>query len=331
MADIFISYKKERRTHAERLSSVLEAYGFEVWWDHELSIGGSFREEIQEELDKAKAVIVLWCRKAVKSNFVRSEANRADKQEKLLQVFLESVDAPIGFDEAHSLNLEDWEGSPRDDRIYQLVEFISKLVGRPEKHHPNLIRSLAQLEPLSNNTQAGAIAEGPLSIKREVWSQLKASGDFKRMRAWLESIDPTLRPLCEVELEALEKVAREKLDAARREAAISAAKDRALRFIQKHLRKKSSCVTTDIVRRAVEIGNDGSDDEYLVIYFPEGNFSITEAAKQELEAINLRDNSEGNAWRMRYIIDKVRAPGIRVSDTGEVILKPKVDATIEEF
>ena len=42
MVDVFISYKKERRAHAERLAQILEAHGYEVWWDYELAVGPIF-------------------------------------------------------------------------------------------------------------------------------------------------------------------------------------------------------------------------------------------------------------------------------------------------
>ena len=58
MAEIFISYKSERRKAAERLE-ILRCYGYSVWFDYSLlraRILASNRPKIRE----AKAAIVLW-------------------------------------------------------------------------------------------------------------------------------------------------------------------------------------------------------------------------------------------------------------------------------
>lgn len=61
MADVFISYKSERRAAAEHLAEILSDYGYSVWWDYGLISGRDFGAQIEKELRAAKAVIVLWC------------------------------------------------------------------------------------------------------------------------------------------------------------------------------------------------------------------------------------------------------------------------------
>ena len=36
MADVFISYAKEDRAHAEKLAAEIAAVGLTVWWDRDL-------------------------------------------------------------------------------------------------------------------------------------------------------------------------------------------------------------------------------------------------------------------------------------------------------
>ena len=74
MADIFISYKREERRLAERLSIALEQLGFDVWWDFELLSGDRYRNVIRAVIDQCSAAIVLWSKLSVDSDFVMDEA-----------------------------------------------------------------------------------------------------------------------------------------------------------------------------------------------------------------------------------------------------------------
>ena len=60
MADIFISYKREDRRVAERLSIALEQLGFDVWWDFEILSGDRFRRVVEKVIDECKVAIVLF-------------------------------------------------------------------------------------------------------------------------------------------------------------------------------------------------------------------------------------------------------------------------------
>jgi len=77
MADVFISYANADRSLALKLAAMLEAEGWKVWWDTSLTIGDDFRNEIMTELGRARAVIVIWTDASIKSDWVRSEAGRA--------------------------------------------------------------------------------------------------------------------------------------------------------------------------------------------------------------------------------------------------------------
>lgn len=59
MADIFVSYSRDDRTRIEPLVCALEAEGWSVWWDPEITPGDDFEALIARELQEAKSVIVV--------------------------------------------------------------------------------------------------------------------------------------------------------------------------------------------------------------------------------------------------------------------------------
>jgi TIR domain len=108
MADIFISYAKTDRPLALKLAAMLEAEGWTTWWDTSLTIGDDFRNEIMTELGRARAVIVIWTDGSIKSDWVRSEAGRAQADRKLIPVKLAHLvyeDLPPPFDVLHTENV----------------------------------------------------------------------------------------------------------------------------------------------------------------------------------------------------------------------------------
>ena len=105
MADVFISYSKSRRAETVDLATDLANQGFTVWWDTDLSPGEKFRDVINAELARARAVIVIWTPASVKSDWVISEATRALKRNVLIAVHsadLNFDDIPQPFDVLHT-------------------------------------------------------------------------------------------------------------------------------------------------------------------------------------------------------------------------------------
>ncbi len=51
MAEIFISYKSERRKAARHLEQILVRYGYTVWFDHALVRGHDYEAQIQRKIE----------------------------------------------------------------------------------------------------------------------------------------------------------------------------------------------------------------------------------------------------------------------------------------
>jgi len=75
MSDIFISYAREDRPRAAAIATALEEHGWSVWWDWNIPAGKTFRQVIQEQLDKARCVIVVWSAASVTRKWVIEEAS----------------------------------------------------------------------------------------------------------------------------------------------------------------------------------------------------------------------------------------------------------------
>ncbi len=110
MADVFISHSSADVDRARQVAALLADAGYSAWWDDELRSGERFQESIIRELNDARAVVVLWSSTAVDSDWVYSEARRANKQDKLAQFrdgALAIDDLPAPFDVFHCPDLAD--------------------------------------------------------------------------------------------------------------------------------------------------------------------------------------------------------------------------------
>ena len=105
MADIFISYSKRDPQLTIALAKDLEAQGYTTWWDTSLLPGDEFPEKIRQELNKAKAVIVIWTPASIASSWVQAEALIANEQNKLITLRSDDLDPrsiPLPYNIRHA-------------------------------------------------------------------------------------------------------------------------------------------------------------------------------------------------------------------------------------
>jgi DNA-binding LacI/PurR family transcriptional regulator len=131
MADIFISYKSERRKAAEHLATVLSQYGYSVWFDYQLIKGSDFGLQIDRRIREAKALVVLWCSMSVGSRWVIEEVDLAHKLGILIPVKIEPCELPVGFRRHDYIDLSSWDGAPRNPLLDSLIDALEQRIGRP--------------------------------------------------------------------------------------------------------------------------------------------------------------------------------------------------------
>jgi len=130
MSDVFVSYKAEDRPRVAPLVQALESNGLSVWWDTQIAPGSEWRSDIQDQLDRARCVIVVWSRRSVgaEGRFVRDEANRAQRRGTYLPVLIDDVDPPLGFGELHAISLDGWKGKLSDGRYRKLLNAVRAII-----------------------------------------------------------------------------------------------------------------------------------------------------------------------------------------------------------
>lgn len=144
MADIFISYASEDRERAKQLATTFSGRGWSVWWDREIPFGKNFDKVIEENLAKAKCVVVLWTKHSVESRWVRAEASDGVGRDMLLPVVLErDLKLPLEFKRLQAANLADWHPDSPHEEFQRLLKSIESLLNVPSDYHA---------EPLAANT-----------------------------------------------------------------------------------------------------------------------------------------------------------------------------------
>ena len=131
MSDIFISYSSEDRGKAKDIADALKQQGFSVWWDRSILPGETFDSVIEEALDAANCVIVLWSSTSVSSKWVKIEASEGDRRGILIPVLIDDVKIPLAFRRIQAADLRDWEGILPHPGFDMLLKAIADILGRP--------------------------------------------------------------------------------------------------------------------------------------------------------------------------------------------------------
>jgi adenylate cyclase len=125
---IFLSYARSAEPVAKTIAGVLRNRGYSLWWDDDLPAHRAYSDVIEERLNSAKAVLVVWSRDGAKSEWVRAEADAARHSHKLVQLSMDGVLPPMPFNQIQCPALRDWTGDIDEPAWRKIESSIAELV-----------------------------------------------------------------------------------------------------------------------------------------------------------------------------------------------------------
>ena len=150
MAEIFISYAPEDREQAERLAEEIRATGLTVWRSRDQASGD--RQVLQEQIDEARAVIVLWTPASVRNRLVADEASEAEQQRKFVPIRIGDCRPPLGFRGYQHQDMSRWRG---DGRAFEFKRLMVTLVAHARgQEAAEALPALESAEPIRLSAQA---------------------------------------------------------------------------------------------------------------------------------------------------------------------------------
>ena len=176
MADVFLSYSRDDTQRVAPLADALREAGrragFAVWWDPMMLPGTpDFDEYLQERLDAARCVVVVWSGTSVQSHYVKAEAEEGRARGILTPVLIDRVKLPLSFRFVQTADLTEWHPGRPNAEFDRLVAAITERVrGRPREEVP---RSLLP---------SGKSPASPFRARRS-WHPSRSSAPRPRMHA----------------------------------------------------------------------------------------------------------------------------------------------------
>ena len=139
--DIFISYASEDLPRVQPLVEALGQHGWSVWWDRSIRPGKTWEQIIDDKLNDARCVIVLWSRHSIQSDWVKIEAGEAKRRQILVPAILDTdLIIPLAFRHLQAANLADasgaYQGAGFENLISALSEVLSESAAPPAPSIP---------------------------------------------------------------------------------------------------------------------------------------------------------------------------------------------------
>lgn len=126
MSSVFISYAREDLAEARSVAEALSSRGLSVFWDRTILTGRPFETDIEEAIASAKAVVVLWSRNSVRSDWVRAEAAEGANPGILVPATLDGEPAPLRYRISQTADLTDWHPGLQTQSF---TAFIADIIG----------------------------------------------------------------------------------------------------------------------------------------------------------------------------------------------------------
>lgn len=153
MSHVFISYARADEALASEIADLLREAGFDVWRDDELPAHRAYAEVIEERINGAKAVVVLWSAEAAKSQWVRAEADTARSKSTLIQATLDGTIPPLPFNQIQCADLKNWDRQRTSAGWRKLLASVAELAAdnaQQERQRPSSCAKSICILPFQN-------------------------------------------------------------------------------------------------------------------------------------------------------------------------------------
>jgi len=129
MPSLFVSYARSDKVCAKKIIQKLLSYNgsYEIFWDEDIETGSQYRSFIQDKLNAAAVVIVLWSKDSINSDWVQSEASAALTNNTIFPIRIDDVKIPPPFGNRH---YEDLIGIRTGTDETELIKIFEKLEKR---------------------------------------------------------------------------------------------------------------------------------------------------------------------------------------------------------
>ena len=126
---LFISYSHDDKPVAKQVAEALSQRGYDVFWDAKIPTGMTFDTYIFQQLEASSAVIVLWSKDSVHSDYVKEEADYAKKHGVLVPLRIDETALPFGFTRLQATDIAGWQGAGGDPQWQIVVDSIEAILG----------------------------------------------------------------------------------------------------------------------------------------------------------------------------------------------------------
>ena len=169
MADIFISYASEDRDRVIPIVKALEEQGWSLFWDStSIPVGKTWRHFINEGLEAARCILVIWSKQSVASEWVLEEADEGKERKILAPVLIDDVRPPRGFGQIQAARLIGWKGESSHSGFQQLIKALTGLLGLSKQKIANSIGMEFILIPAGSFTMGSSTGKTRYASAHEV-------------------------------------------------------------------------------------------------------------------------------------------------------------------
>jgi adenylate cyclase len=169
LGEIFLSYARPQAEIARAIADALRALGRDVWRDDELPPDRAYADVIQERLNDASAVLVLWSAAAIQSQWVRAEADIARHAGKLVQMSVDGVAPPLPFNQIQCDRIP-WPPKAQDKSWRKVTAALAALCGSPglARAAAAAAAAAAEPQPVTSQSMLAVLAFDNLSDDAEI-------------------------------------------------------------------------------------------------------------------------------------------------------------------